>query len=171
MRKAKKAVRKSGIAIRLAPSAGNSLGSLIKRAQCRQTTTTQCNCALHQTGLDVDCKATNVVYDIGCKTCGKHYVGATNRRLLERLNEHEASSRLHTLATTIGFHSREHGEGEGHTKGRPYIRDYDEFVRKYNVKILSRNRDTLGTYISENTHISESENPIMNYMNYNGFVF
>eukprot|EP00116_Pleurobrachia_bachei_P002200 sb/3462462/ len=143
LRKAKKAVRKSGIAIRLAPSAGNSLGSLIKRAQCRQTTTTQCNCALHQTGLDVDCKATNVVYDIGCKTCGKHYVGATNRRLLERLNEHEASSRLHTLATTIGFHSREHGEGEGHTKGRPYIRDYDEFVRKYNVKILSRNRDTL----------------------------
>ena len=171
LRKAKKAVRKSGMAIRLAPSAGNSLGSLVKRTQCRQTTTMQCNCALHQAGLDVDCKATNVVYDIGCKTCGKHYVGATNRRLTERLNEHEASSRLHTLASTIGFHSREHGEGEGHQKGRPYVRDYDEFVRKYNVKILSRNKDTLGTYISENTHISESENPIMNYMNYNGFVF
>jgi hypothetical protein len=40
------------------------------------------------TKINVHCHSSNLIYVITCKTCGKHYVGETKRKLFERLYEH-----------------------------------------------------------------------------------
>jgi hypothetical protein len=40
------------------------------------------------TKKNVHCHSSNLIYVITCKTCGKHYVGETKRKLFERLYEH-----------------------------------------------------------------------------------
>ena len=37
---------------------------------------------------NVTCQSSNLIYGIGCKRCGKHYVGETKRPIHMRLSEH-----------------------------------------------------------------------------------
>jgi tripartite motif-containing protein 2/3 len=37
---------------------------------------------------NVTCQSSNLIYGIGCKRCGKHYVGQTKRAIYQRLQEH-----------------------------------------------------------------------------------
>lgn len=55
-----------------------------------------------------DCNSSNIVYLIKCKTCNKQYVGITERKLKDRLNNHRSDINL-KKSTPVAIHFNAHG--------------------------------------------------------------
>ena len=163
------AIKKSSLPIRIVATSGNTIASLIKREQCRRPPTQdRCspNCALHSQNMD--CQLTHVVYEATCTECGKAYIGATARRITDRVAQHEANFRLGTNDSSLSIHTREaHGSGG---LGQPRIRDYNSFLNNFNFRILETGNDALGSFLREDYHI-KSKQPGLNVMKTNGFNF
>ena len=61
-----------------------------------------------QVSRSFDCNSSNIIYLIKCKTCNKQYVGMTERKLKERLNNHRSDITL-KKSTPIAIHFNLHG--------------------------------------------------------------
>ena len=55
----------------------------------------------------VTCRSNNLVYDLCCTQCGKHYVGQTKRPLVERLREHIRNINQQNDIHIVGRHFNE----------------------------------------------------------------
>lgn len=125
-----------------------------------------CNCPIHQ--ADLQCNTRNVIYQATCQHCQGRYIGATARPLVHRISEHEASTRLGNSRSTLGEHIRSaHPHVPTGTRG---VRDYEQFFRNFDFKIIGKGRDALGTFLRENQLIIDVQ-PELNIMKSNGFVF
>ena len=163
------AIKKSSLPIRIVATSGNTIAPLIKREQCRRPPTQdRCspNCALHSQNMD--CRRTHVVYEATFTECGKAYIGATARRIIDRVAQYEASFRLGSNDSTLSIHAREAHSSGG--LGQPRIRDYNSFLNNFNFRILETGNDALGTFLREDYHI-KSKQPGLNVMKTNGFNF
>ena len=56
------------------------------------------------TRTNITCRCTNLIYCIECVSCGKHYVGQTKRRLMDRLMEHFRNIRQDRGTHIVGRH-------------------------------------------------------------------
>jgi hypothetical protein len=54
-------------------------------------------------------KRTNVVYQIQCNNCDKHYVGQTGRKLSTRVYEHQLAIRRHDPMSMVSLHEDQEG--------------------------------------------------------------
>ena len=64
-------------------------------------------CKWSATGSQNICRKKNTIYSITCALCGKEYVGETERRLDDRVAEHEADARHKRPQTPWGKHFRD----------------------------------------------------------------
>ena len=171
LRKIRKAIRTSGLPIKLVTTSGTTVGSMVKRSFIASKTTNNCTCKLHQ--HNVPCDISHVVYSATCKSCDKQYIGATARPLKHRIQEHESAVRLGQVEkSALGEHSTLHHIelGPGETKRSRGVRDFDKLFELYDIKVLTHNRDALATFLSESLQISLNK-PDLNRMKENGFIF
>ena len=159
-------VSASGLPIRTVAISGNTISSMVKSNLIKSTTSRDCDCELHNN--NVPCNATHVVYGATCRLCGKEYIGGTARPLRKRLEEHESSVRLGNIASALGEHSVEEHRDTG--RGRKGRRDFGTFFKHYDIRVLARSRDALGTFLSESRQIAKYR-PELNRMQDNGFIF
>ena len=162
-------LKKSHLPIKLVTTSGSSIADVVKRQLKQRVAASEpCDCILHEHGIP--CNNSHVVYQATCQHCQKRYIGQTGRPLLQRLGEHENSTRMGNDKTPLGEHlSEEHPEnvlGEP-ARGR---RNWESFLQNYKVEVIGRSRDTLGTYILENQEIKTNA-PELNTQLGNGYVY
>ena len=68
-----------------------------------------------------NCKTTNVIYAIRCKTCDQNYIGLTSGTLHRRIQQHIRSIN-HKTPTGVSIHFRQHNEPKRHLE--VYILDH-----------------------------------------------
>ena len=61
------------------------------------------------TRTNITCRCTNLIYCIECISCGKHYIGQTKRRLMDRLMEHYRNIRQDRGTHIVGRHFNKPG--------------------------------------------------------------
>ena len=161
--------------VRLVTTPGTALRSVIKRKtpkECSDETCTLCSAGY-------PCKASHHVYQMSCNICessgtGATYIGASRRRPIHRLKEHESSTRLWNDRSSLGLHMIEkHPELEPTAAEKLKLRrkvDMAGFFKKFNPSIIHHGRDTFDVFLNEGLKIRE-ENPSINTMSYNGFIF
>ena len=162
----RKAIKKSGLPIRVVTSSGRTIGSMAKSSYTRTRSPT-CNCPYHL--KDIPCDTQHVVYRATCNFCHQVYIGVSNRPLKDRLNDHETHTRLGNLEkSTLAEHANlAHFH---HLTGTWGTRDYNSFFGMYTIEVAERARDTLGAYIAESRRIT-GEHPGLNKQGNNGFIF
>ena len=80
------------------------------------------------TRTNITCRCTNLIYCIECVACGKHCVGQTKRRLMDRLMEHYRNIRQHRGIHIVGRHFN--------TPGHNCLNDLKIFVLVFIYSIL-----------------------------------
>ena len=161
--------------VRLVTTPGTALRSVIKKKsprECSDETCTLCSAGY-------PCKASHHVYQMSCNICeasgtGATYIGASRRRPIHRLKEHESSTRLWNDRSSLGMHMMEkHPELEPLATDKIKLRrkvDMAGFFKKFTPSIIHHGRDTFDVFLNEGLKIRE-ENPSINTMSYNGFIF
>ena len=152
--------------VKLVTTPGRSVESVIKKPTCLTCSDTECVLCSN----NYPCRPK---HQVQCNLCQngpqQSYIGASRRRPIHRLKEHEASSRRFNNRTSIGQHMKKH-----HSDLEP-----DNITRKVNLpnfftiftpNIVERGKDTLDTFIREGLTIRQ-KNPTMYNMQGNGFVF
>ena len=121
------------------------------------------------------CGDTHYIYKFTCNNCTSNtqnnnfYIGASRRKLLKRLNEHEASARRFNNNTSIGEHMvKFHKDLKPKTQRKKGKRDYNAFFKNFTGQIINHGRDTLDMYLKENLAI-KTQKPSVNTMLTNGF--
>ena len=161
--------------VRLVTTPGTALRSTLKKKQSMKCSDTRCAlcCA------DFPCKARHHVYSMSCNICaanGKEelYIGASRRRPIHRLKEHEASTRLWNTRSSLGVHMKEkHPELEPSASEKAKLRgkvDMTTFLQTFTPSILRYGKDTFDVFLNEGLEIKEKK-PSINTMSYNGFIF
>ena len=85
-----------------------------------------------------------------------------------RVGDHEASQRLGNHRTTLGKHLvTTHPEA---VTGKKNTRDFKNFLKNYDFRILDRGRDCIDTFLKENLAI-QREQPALNECKTNGWMF
>ena len=138
------------------------------------------NCCLCNIGFS--CKAGHHVYSFGCNFCNKSttitneqlYNGASRRRPIRRLKEHEASTRLWNKRSALGIHMiNNHPDLQPTTEQLKNLKgkvDFGTFLTRFTPSILYHGKDTLDVFINEGLYIRDNK-PKMNNNLSNGFVF
>ena len=167
LRQVKRAVKSSELPIRVVPSSGKTVANICKNTY-RRRNTPDCDCTLHQHGIN--CRIRHAVYRATCKLCHDEctYVGATNRPLMGRINEHEAATRLgHTDASSVAEHANfKHFE---HLRGDRGRREYENFFNMFDFDIVNKCTDPIDTYLREHRAIIKLK-PSLNRMADNGWI-
>ena len=90
----RKAVRRSGLNIRIAHRSGPTLRSILTKSPLEPPTCPgHTNCLACQAGLQGRCTAKNAVYRLNCVLCPMEYIGETKRPIRERMMEHRRAAR------------------------------------------------------------------------------
>ena len=53
---------------------------------------------------NINCKSSNLIYAITCKTCGKQYVGQTKRTIMARFQGHFYNVKTASQTDAVGLH-------------------------------------------------------------------
>ena len=165
-RMVKKDLKDLGINARVVPVAGPSLQSMIMQ---RQEPTCDCQLCKELEGKNASCCEKHVIYEATCKLCRQTYRGVSNRFLVKRMEEHEASVRLANTRTALGTHFREHyinGDPVPITAIKPSL---DNLLSSYTIKKIDKGKDSIEAYIKEGLRIKETK-PMLNEKLENGWT-
>ena len=146
----RKAVKRSGLNIRVAHKSGPQLRSILTRSALE---THPCpgrtNCLACNAGLQGKCEMKNVVYRLECSLCSKKYIGETKRPVRERLMEHRRGAKSRDSLNPWGAHfSKAHS-----STPVPVI--------PFKAEIISRTKDHVDRKLTEAIHIAE-DSPELN---------
>ena len=146
---------------------GTTVADLVKRQlKTRVAPEKDCTCALHEN--DINCRERYSVYQATCTHCNDRYIGMTARTVISRMNDHEGSTRLGNRRTPLGEHLLD--EHPHLISGNSGTREWNTFLNNFNVEIVGRSRDTLGTYLLED-HLIKRLRPELNTQSGNGYSF
>ena len=104
-----------------------------------------------------------------CKSTNSTYIGATNRKVIKHLEEHEHSIRKLNTRTTPGEHMVLKNKRNKPRKPLPNKINFKNLFKHYKVEILKQCKDPLETYIVECMNIKKSV-PTLNNILTNGFI-
>ena len=166
----KRICKKADINTRVVTTPGTSIKSLIKPKKSKICTTPECIPCKN----NIPCQDTHYIYKFTCNLCPKPsnnnkpnaYIGASRRKLIKRLKEHEASARRFNDRTSLGEHMlKVHDNLKPTTFPRP---DLNTFFKNFTCQIINHGKDTLDTFLKENLAI-KSQKPQLNTMSTNGY--
>ena len=124
------------------------------------------------------CQTTHYVYELTCNLCTDKstnkkpvsYVGASRRRMVKILGQHEASFRRSNDRTSVGEHMiKHHKELEPKDMPRRGRINFNNLFQHFKPKIIHKAKDTLDLYLKEGIHIQRNK-PHINTMHTNVFV-
>ena len=124
------------------------------------------------------CQTTHYVYELTCNLCTDKssnkkpvsYVGASRRRMVKILRQHEASFRRFNDRTSVGEHMiKHHKELEPKDMPRRGRINFNNIFQHFKPKIIHKGKDTLDLYLKEGIHIQRNK-PHINTMHTNVFV-
>ena len=129
------------------------------------------NCQCISCSIGIPCTNKNFVYRAECKICEEAYIGCSGRPAGKCINEHEASIRNQTNATTLGQHYTLAHPGEYKINNRrPTIQEKAlAFRDAYNFEILHKGKDNLEAFLMEGVAIIRNK-PGLNNNYGNGFI-
>ena len=155
---------KLDINARVVVKPGQELKHLIKKKPSNP-----CDCLLCKN--DIPCKTKNVIYKATCKHCSENYIGCSQRPINIRLREHGGSIRKRDDRSSLATHMKEkHPRNQSRNQGRGTAElDHQYLLKKYNMAIIGKQNDQLGTFILEGLKIKQ-ERPAVNGMAGNGFI-
>ena len=148
--KIKRAVKKSGLNIRIAQRSGPTLRSILTRSALEPPSCpSRGPCIACQTGLQGCCTTKNVVYKLECILCQESYVGETKRPVRERIMEHRRAALSRNTQNPWGAHFYNKHSGTP-TPDLPFT-----------AKIVKRTTDHVERKLSEAIEIAETS-PLIN---------
>ena len=166
-RQIKNTIKKSHINARVVVTSGKTL----KMAMKTKSQPKKCECILCKNNLP--CHSKNIVYKMTCKNCkttNSNYIGATNRKITKRLEEHEHSIRKFNNRTTTGEHMLLKHKRNKPRKQLPNKINFQNLFKHYKVEILKQCKDPLETYIVEQMNIKKKDSATLNNYQTNGFI-
>ena len=106
-----------------------------------------------------------------CNHCKVNYIGRSPRSINIRLREHGQSIRGKNTRSTLAIHLKEkHPRNQSRSNNRGTEEaDHKYLLKHYNLEIIGKQKDQLGTFILEGLKI-KNENPHINGMSGNGFI-
>ena len=131
----------------------------------------KCECILCKNNLP--CHSKNIDYKMTCKNCkttNSNYIGATNRKITKRQEEHEHSIRKFNNRTTTGEHMLLKHKRNKPRKQLPNKINFQNLFKHYKVEILKQCKDPLETYIVEQMNIKKKDSATLNNNQTNGFI-
>ena len=168
LRRVKKAVKESGLPIRVVTASGKTVKSMVKTHYNNKENSPNCECELHKHGIP--CSEENVVYHASCNLCNNStYIGVSSRPLKTRINEHETHTRLgHVDLSAVAEHANEMHLELLH--GQAGKREYETFFNIFKFDIINKGKDPIDAYLRESRAITRLRPPL-NKMCNNGFIF
>ena len=77
-----------------------------------------------RTRTSVNCHSNNLIYAIECSRCGMHYVGQTERRLMDRMVSHFTSNRGEQMKYPVGNHFSRKNHQQGLEDVRLFVPEF-----------------------------------------------
>ena len=146
----RKALRKSGLNVRIAQKSGPTLRSVLTTSALERPQCPGCrDCLACLAGLQGKCGTKNVVYHLVCALCHEVYVGGTTCPVRDRLMEHRRGARNRDTDNPWGAHYA--------------IAHKDDPVPAvpFQAKMIARPRDHVDRKLPEVIYIAE-ESPALN---------
>ena len=164
--KIKSILKKCEINARVVEKSGAPLKFLMSKKNPKKI----CSCILCSN--NIPCHISNVVYKLSCKNCkdtNSFYIGATARKTIKRLEEHEHSVRKFNKRTTSGEHMALKHKRNKPRKSLPNQINFKNLLKHYKVEILKTCKDPLECFISEGLYIKKLSPNLNNHLE-NGFI-
>ena len=122
------------------------------------------NCQCTLCSNNIPCHISNIVYKLSCKnrkSKDSFYIGATARKAIKILEEHEHSVRKFNNRTSPGEHMAEHHKRNKPRKNVPNKINFKNLLKHYKIEILKKYNDLLECFMTEGIYIKK-ESPTIN---------